>query len=56
MKQRLTVGGVEVIGQSGVVPNKGDPKGGGACPQGADPHGSGAYPPGGDPQGGGGGQ
>jgi hypothetical protein len=49
MKQRLTVGGVEVVGQSGVVPNGGDPKGGSACPPGGDPHGGGACPLGGDP-------
>jgi hypothetical protein len=34
----LTVGGVEVIGQSGGVLNGCDPKGGGACPLGGDPH------------------
>jgi hypothetical protein len=50
MKQRLTVGGEEVIGQSGVVPNGGDPKVGDACPPGGHPHGDGgACPLGGDP-------
>jgi hypothetical protein len=49
MKQRLTVDGMEVVGQSGVVPNGGDPKGGSAWPPGGDPHGGGACPLGGDP-------
>jgi hypothetical protein len=48
------MGGVEVIGRSGVVLNGGNPKGGGDCPPGGDPHGGGgAYPLGGDPHGGG---
>jgi hypothetical protein len=34
----LIVGGVEVVGRSGGVLNRGDPKGGGACPPGGDPH------------------
>jgi hypothetical protein len=34
----LTVGGMEVVGQSGSVLNGGDPKGGDACPPGEDPH------------------
>jgi hypothetical protein len=51
----LTVGGVKVVGRSGVVLNGGDPKGGAACPLGGDPH-SGACPPSGDPHDGGGGQ
>jgi hypothetical protein len=47
------VGGVKVLGQSGGVLNKGDPKGGGACPPGGDLHGGrSAYPPGGDLHGG----
>jgi hypothetical protein len=37
----LTVGGVNVVGQSGGVLNGGDPKGGDACPPGGDPHGVG---------------
>jgi hypothetical protein len=50
----LTVGGVGVIGRSGVVLNTGDAKGGGTYPPGGDPNGGGgAYPPGGDPHGGG---
>jgi hypothetical protein len=42
----LTMGGMEVVGQSGGVLNGGDPKGGGACPVGGDPHdvGVGQYP------------
>jgi hypothetical protein len=35
----LTVGGVEVVGQSGGVLNEGDPKDGDTCPPGGDPHG-----------------
>jgi hypothetical protein len=35
----LTVGGVEVVGQSGDVLNGGDPKGGEAGPPCGDPHG-----------------
>jgi hypothetical protein len=51
------VGGVEVVGQSGIVPNGGDPKGSSACPPGGDPHGGGGTCPlGGDPHGGGGDQ
>jgi hypothetical protein len=34
----LTVGGVEVVGQSGGVLNEDDPKGGGTYPLGGDPH------------------
>jgi hypothetical protein len=49
MKQRLTVGGEEVVGQSGVVPNGGDPKVGDAYPLGGHLHGGGACPLGGDP-------
>jgi hypothetical protein len=43
------MGGVEVVGQSGVVLNRGNPKDGGTCPPGGDPHGGGdgACPPGG---------
>jgi hypothetical protein len=49
------MGGVEVVGRSGIVPNGGDPKGSGACPPGGDPHGGGGTCPlGGDPHGGGG--
>jgi hypothetical protein len=33
------MGGVEVIGRSGVVLTRGDPKGGSGCPPGGDPHG-----------------
>jgi hypothetical protein len=53
-----TVGGMEVIGQSGDVLNGGDPKGGGACPLGGDSHsdGGGTYPLGGEPRCGSGGQ
>jgi hypothetical protein len=32
------MGGVEVVGRSGVVLNGGDPKGGSACPLGGDTH------------------
>jgi hypothetical protein len=35
------MGGVEVVGQSGGVLNRGDPKGGGACPLGGEPYGIG---------------
>jgi hypothetical protein len=57
MKQHLTMGGIEVVGRSGVVPNVGDSKGGGANPPGGDPNGgSVARPPGGDPHHGGSGQ
>jgi hypothetical protein len=40
------MGGVEVVGRSGIVLNGGNPKGGGACPPGGDPHigGGGQYP------------
>jgi hypothetical protein len=37
----LTMGGVEVVGRSGIVLNEGDPKGGDTCPLGEDPHDSG---------------
>jgi hypothetical protein len=48
---------VKVVGRSGIVLNRGDPKGGGACPPGGDPHDGGdAYPPGGDPHNGDSGQ
>jgi hypothetical protein len=50
---------MEVVSQSGVVLNGGDPNGGGTCPPGGDPHGDGgggACPPGGDPHGGDGSQ
>jgi hypothetical protein len=48
------MGGVEVVGQSDIVLNGGDPKGGGACPIGGDHHDGGdACPPDGDPNGGG---
>jgi hypothetical protein len=51
------MGGVEVIGRSGVVLNGGDPKGGGTCRLGGGLHGSGGtYPPSGDPHSGGSGQ
>jgi hypothetical protein len=51
----LIVGGVEVVGRSGVGLNGGNPKGGGTCPPGGDPHGGGgACCPGGDPHDGGG--
>jgi hypothetical protein len=33
--------GIDVVGQSDVILNEGDPKGGGACPPGGDPHGGG---------------
>jgi hypothetical protein len=32
------MGDVEVVGQSGVVSNEGDPKGVSSCPPGGDPH------------------
>jgi hypothetical protein len=52
------VGGVEVVGQSDDVLNKGDPKDNSTCPPGGDSHGSGsrACPLDGDPHGGGGDQ
>jgi hypothetical protein len=42
----LTVGDVEVVGQSGRVLNRGDPKGGDVCPPSGDPYGVsiGQYP------------
>jgi hypothetical protein len=50
----FTVGGMEVLGRSGVVFNRGDPKGGGAYPPGGNPYGgSDACPPGRVPHSGG---
>jgi hypothetical protein len=49
------MGGMEVVGRSGVVLNEGDPKGAGACPPGGDPQsGDGACSPGEVTHGGGG--